>query len=108
MNRRHLLGFSALALTLGPTVLRAQDSKKPLHAEQLDQMLAPIALYPDALLSQTLMARPIPWKSSRRRAGRRPIPTSGDAAVPGGQEQGLGRQREVAGRLPPQDLGDDD
>jgi Protein of unknown function (DUF3300) len=60
MNRRRLLGFSALALTLGPTVLQAQDSKKPFTPEQLDQMLAPIALYPDALLSQTLMAATYP------------------------------------------------
>ena len=28
MNRRHLLGFSALALTLRPTALRAQDPDK--------------------------------------------------------------------------------
>jgi hypothetical protein len=60
MIRRCLLGFSALALTLGPTALRAQDSKKPFTPEQLDQLLAPIALYPDALLSQTLMAATYP------------------------------------------------
>ncbi|MBI2741943.1 MAG: DUF3300 domain-containing protein [Rhodospirillales bacterium] len=60
MNRRHLLGVSALALTLGPAALWAQDSKKPFTPEQLDQMLAPIALYPDALLSQTLMAATYP------------------------------------------------
>ena len=33
----------------------AQESKL-FKAEELDQMLAPIALYPDALLSQVLMA----------------------------------------------------
>ena len=33
----------------------AQESK-PFKAEELDQMLAPIALYPDALLSQVLMS----------------------------------------------------
>jgi len=60
MNRRHLLAFSALALTLGPAALWAQESKKPFTPEQLDQMLAPIALYPDALLSQTLMAATYP------------------------------------------------
>jgi hypothetical protein len=31
-----------------------------LHAEQLDQLLAPIALYPDALLAQILMAATYP------------------------------------------------
>jgi hypothetical protein len=37
----------------------AQESK-PFKAEELDQMLAPIALYPDALLSQVLMAATYP------------------------------------------------
>src|SRR5882757_578384 len=60
MNRRRLLGISALVLTLGPVALRAQDSKKNFTPEQLDQLLAPIALYPDALLSQTLMAATYP------------------------------------------------
>lgn len=40
-----LLAFSAWA----------QESK-PFKAEELDQMRAPIALYPDAMLSQVLMA----------------------------------------------------
>jgi hypothetical protein len=31
-----------------------------LNAEQLDQLLAPIALYPDALLAQILMAATYP------------------------------------------------
>ena len=60
MNRRRLLGVSALALTLGPVALWAQDSKKPFAPEQLDQMPAPVALYPDALLSQTLLAATYP------------------------------------------------
>jgi hypothetical protein len=37
----------------------AQDSK-PFKAEELNQMLAPIALYPDELLSQVLMASTYP------------------------------------------------
>jgi hypothetical protein len=37
----------------------AQESKT-FRAEELDQMLAPIALYPDALLSQVLMASTYP------------------------------------------------
>ncbi len=40
--------------------LRAQESNKPFTTEQLDQLLAPIALYPDALLSQVLMAATYP------------------------------------------------
>jgi len=38
-------------------VLPIQDL---LRAEQLDQLLAPIALYPDNLLAQTLMASTYP------------------------------------------------
>ena len=82
MNRRHLLGFSALALTLGPTVLWAQDSKKPFTSEQLDQILAPIALYPDALLSQTLMAATYPLEVVEAARWTQANPNlKGDAAV---------------------------
>jgi hypothetical protein len=82
MNRRHLLGFSALALTLGPTALSAQDSKKNFTPEQLDQLLAPIALYPDALLSQTLMAATYPLEVVEAARWTQANPTlKGDAAV---------------------------
>ena len=82
MNRRHLLGFSALALTLGPSVLWAQDSKKPFTPEQLDQLLAPIALYPDALLSQTLMAATYPLEVVEAARWTQANPNlKGDAAV---------------------------
>jgi hypothetical protein len=46
----------------------AQESKT-FSQEELDQMLAPIALYPDSLLSQVLMASTYPSDG-----GRRPIP----------------------------------
>ena len=82
MNRRHLLGFSAFALTLGPAALWAQDSKKPFTPEQLDQMLAPIALYPDALLSQTLMAATYPLEVVEAERWSQANPNlKGDAAV---------------------------
>jgi hypothetical protein len=82
MNRRHLLGFSALALTLGPTALWSQDSKKPFTPEQLDQLLAPIALYPDALLSQTLMAATYPLEVVEAARWTQANPNlKGDAAV---------------------------
>jgi hypothetical protein len=82
MNRRHLLGFSALALTLGSAALWAQDSKKPFTPEQLDQLLAPIALYPDALLSQTLMAATYPLEVVEAARWTQANPNlKGDAAV---------------------------
>jgi uncharacterized membrane protein YgcG len=61
MERRKLLALSTAALALAPFQgLRAQESNKPFTTEQLDQLLAPIALYPDALLSQVLMAATYP------------------------------------------------
>jgi hypothetical protein len=83
MNRRHLLGLSTLVLALGPGfALRAQDTKKNFTPEQLDQMLAPIALYPDALLSQTLMAATYPLEVVEAARWTQANPNlKGDAAV---------------------------
>jgi hypothetical protein len=54
----------ALVLLLSvPTTLFAQGNQENIEKfsqEQLDQMLAPIALYPDALLAQVLMASTYP------------------------------------------------
>src|SRR5688572_24338034 len=47
------------ALMLAASVAFAQD-RVPFRQEELDQMLAPIALYPDSLLSQMLMASTYP------------------------------------------------
>jgi Protein of unknown function (DUF3300) len=61
MNRTMTHVFSwmlALALVL-PSVVSAQGSPT-FKQEELDQMLAPIALYPDSLLSQILMASTYP------------------------------------------------
>jgi Protein of unknown function (DUF3300) len=62
-----MCGLTSLLL-LVPVLLAvsawAQESQ-PFKAEELDQMFAPIALYPDALLSQVLMSR-----SYDRRMGR--------------------------------------
>jgi len=51
------LAMVVLALAFAPAAL-AQD--KTFKQEQLDQVLAPIALYPDSLLSQVLMAATYP------------------------------------------------
>lgn len=47
------------ALMLAASVAFAQD-RVPFRQEELDQMLAPVALYPDSLLSQMLMASTYP------------------------------------------------
>jgi Protein of unknown function (DUF3300) len=56
--RRLVLALAALIL-VSPLPAAAQDAQS-FKPEQLDQMLAPIALYPDALLSQVLMAATYP------------------------------------------------
>jgi hypothetical protein len=53
------LMFATGALAQGPPRQPATppaDDRKLMKPEQLDQLLAPIALYPDALLSQVLIA----------------------------------------------------
>lgn len=68
---KRLLALPLLLLCVGsPTALMAQDAaqasapatadKPPLTTEQLDQLVAPIALYPDDLLSQIFMASTYP------------------------------------------------
>lgn len=49
----------ALALLFAASAAFAQD-RVPFRQEELDQMLAPVALYPDSLLSQMLMASTYP------------------------------------------------
>ena len=43
-----------------PSAHAADSHSKPLSTEQLDQLLAPIALYPDSLVAQVLMASTYP------------------------------------------------
>jgi hypothetical protein len=83
MERRKLLALSTAALALAPFHgLRAQESNKPFTTEQLDQMLAPIALYPDALLSQVLMAATYPLEVVEAARWSQANPNlKGDAAV---------------------------
>ena len=57
--------IAALALVVPPpgfaqTTPAADDTATVFNVEQLDALLAPIALYPDALLAQTLMAATYP------------------------------------------------
>ena len=60
-----IVPFVVLCLTLTPELVQAQDSgdsesSGKYSRAELVQMLAPIALYPDALLSQILMASTYP------------------------------------------------
>ena len=83
MKRRSVLALSAMVLAARPAgVLRAQESARSVTAEQLDQMLAPIALYPDALLAQVLMAATYPLEVVEAARWSQANPNlKGDAAV---------------------------
>jgi len=82
MRRRILLlAFSMAAIALNAMPASAQD-KQPFKPEELDQMLAPIALYPDSLLSQIMMAASYPLEVVEAARWSKANPTlKGDAAV---------------------------
>jgi hypothetical protein len=52
--------IAAVLLLAVPLAQAADNDAKPKSAEQLEQLVAPIALYPDSLLSQVLMASTYP------------------------------------------------
>jgi hypothetical protein len=78
---RLLALLAACALAFAPVGAGAQPVRSYAQAE-LDQMLAPIALYPDALLSQILLAAAYPLEvaDAARWARARPD-LSGDEAI---------------------------
>src|SRR5688500_13532740 len=55
-----ILPWLLAVLVAGVPLLRAQDAPKPFSKEELEQIVAPIALYPDALIAQVLMASTYP------------------------------------------------
>jgi len=73
--RAKYVSTQVLVLLLSVSVLFAQETvplapapmqAKPVFTQQqLDQMLAPVALYPDSLLSQILMASTYPPRDRR-------------------------------------------
>ncbi len=82
-----ILGFLAgLLVVLAPSARAQYETPAhvgPLFAQhELDQMLAPIALYPDSLLSQVLMASTYPQEVAEAAQWSRANPQlHGDAAV---------------------------
>lgn len=67
----------------------AASGSQPFTAAQLDQLLAPIALYPDALLAQTLMAASYPLEVVEAARWSKDNPTlKGDAALAAVKDEG--------------------
>lgn len=82
MKRRAFLALSAGASALGAVRIAWSQQDKKFKPEELDQMLAPIALYPDGLLSQILMASTYPLEIVEAARWSKANPTlKGDAAV---------------------------
>src|SRR6478609_6914087 len=78
-RRLILLSLAAVAAALPG---QAQTEKKPFSPAELDQILAPIALYPDSLLSQILMAAGYPLEIVEAARWLRANPNAkGDAAL---------------------------
>src|SRR4051794_27105384 len=74
-----LLSLAAMAAALPG---QAQTESKPFSPAELDQILAPIALYPDPLLSQILMASGYPLEIVEAARWSKANPNlKGDAAV---------------------------
>ena len=70
-----------LSVTLTPT-WAAEPTEQVFSAQELDQMLAPLALYPDALLAQVLMAATYPGDVADAASWSKKHPdASGDDAV---------------------------
>jgi hypothetical protein len=79
--------YFALALAL-PSLAVAQSAGKTFSKEQLDQMTAQVALYPDALLSQVLMASTYPADvAEAAKWSRAHADDKGDEAVAKVQDQ---------------------
>ncbi|MDR2244482.1 MAG: DUF3300 domain-containing protein, partial [Burkholderiales bacterium] len=55
-----LLSIASPALAQGGAY--SEEASTPISQEALDNLLAPIALYPDVLLAQVLMAATYPWE----------------------------------------------
>ena len=91
----------ALAQTAAPAQAQASAPSAVFKDEELDQMLAPIALYPDALLAQILMASTYPAEVKEAADWSKAHPdTKGDDAIKQVENQALGAVGQVAGGVP--------
>jgi len=92
-SRRKLSGLllaGLLLVSLLPAQVSAKDDNKTFSQAELDQMMAPIALYPDSLLSQILMAATYPDQVAEavKWSKKNKDKYEGDAAVEAVQDHG--------------------
>jgi Protein of unknown function (DUF3300) len=102
MKRREWFAVSAAVLVAGANrwagaqtaatttpQASATDASKPFTAAQLDQIMAPIALYPDPLLAQMLMAATYPLEVVEAARWSKDNPSlKGDAALAAVKDKG--------------------
>ncbi len=89
MRALQKLGIWLLALAVATASFAQSTPSKSFSNEQLDQMLAPIALYPDSLLAQVLMASTYPAQVKDAAAWSKANKNQqGDAAVTAVESKG--------------------
>ena len=90
------------SVAIHPPILAMQEAPQAaLSASQIDELVSPIALYPDALVAQILAASTYPdqvvtansWLQANSELERRPTRRAGEWAV-------LGPQRESSDPVP--------
>jgi hypothetical protein len=80
--------------------LAADDTHPTFSQAELDQLLAPIALYPDSLLSQVLMAFTYPAEVTQAAAWSKQNPQQkGDDAVKAVPNAEVGTNRTIGERF---------
>ena len=83
---RFVLIWALAAMALLPMV-QAQDAAKPFTKEELEQMVASIALYPDSLVAQILMASTYPLEVVEAARWSKANPGIKDKALEGEMEK---------------------
>ncbi|CAJ0772690.1 DUF3300 domain-containing protein [Ralstonia chuxiongensis] len=103
--RQLAIALALLLLFGGPAIAQpdvSESDPQPATAVQLDQMLAPIALYPDALVAQILMAATYPlevvqadrWVRDPANAALGGRPVGRSPCTPA-----VGSEREISGAV---------
>ena len=90
---RMLWAWLVIALLAASPGARAQAEAAPFKPEELEALVAPIALYPDSVLSQVLMASTYPLEIVQAARWVKANPNAqGRGGGQGGGEPALGRR----------------